>query len=104
MTWQKREDVPDNFEIDFSYKDVSYKKSVELFALKSRYNTDCLMEALRWLDKKDRFSPRLLQDIAKLEGCSEAEVFEREFKIDIDRREHNLYRKMKEDLLEITPW
>lgn len=58
MTWQKREDVPDNFEIDFSYKDVSYKKSVELFALKSRYNTDCLMEALRWLDKKDRFSPR----------------------------------------------
>ena len=62
------------------------------------------MEALRRLDKKDRFSPRLLQDIAKLEGCSEAEVFEREFKIDIGRREHNLYRKMKEDLLEITPW
>ena len=39
-----------------------------------------------------------------LEGCSEDAICEREFKIDIDRKEHNLYRKMKEDPIGITPW
>lgn len=104
IAWKKREDIPDNFEIDFIYKDATYKKSVDLFGLKSRYNTDCLMEALRWLDKKDRFTPKMLHDYADLEGCSEDAICEREFKIDIDRKEHNLYRKMKEDLIGITPW
>mgnify|MGYP000845743009 FL=1 len=104
IAWKKREDIPDNFEIDFVYKDATYKKSVDLFGLKSRYNTDCLMEALRWLDKKDRFTPKMLHDYANLEGCSEDAICEREFKIDIDRKEHNLYRKMKEDLIGITPW
>lgn len=104
MVWKKREDIPDNFEIDFTYKDATYKKSVDLFGLKSRYNTDCLMEALRWLDKKDRFTPKMLHDYANLEGCSEDEIYEREFKIEIDRKEHNLYRKMKEDLIGLTVW
>lgn len=69
IAWKKREDIPDNFEIDFVYKDATYKKSVDLFGLKSRYNTDCLMEALRWLDKKTDSHLRCYMTMQILKGA-----------------------------------
>lgn len=104
VSWKRREDNPQNFEIDFVYKDADYQKSVDLFGLKSRYNNDCLMDALRLLDKKDRFTPVMLKSYAELEGCSEAEIYEREFLIDTYRKEHKRYRKIREDLLGLTKW
>ena len=98
----KREDHPDHYEIDFRYKDTSYSKFTELFGLKSRYQEDCLKKALQLLDKKDRFTPKMLSDLANLYKKTPEEVYEDEFRVETDRREHEIYRKMKEDLMGLT--
>lgn len=99
-----REQSPNDYEIDFLYKDIRYEKSVQLFALKARYNTNFLMEALRWLDKKDRMTNVMLEAYAKLEQVTPEEIYNREFRIEIDRNENNPLRKLKEDLIGETPW
>lgn len=95
---------PNDYEIDFIYKDIRYKKTVNLFALKERYNTCHLMEALRWLDNKDRMNDVMLGAYAKIEQVTPEEIYNRVFRIDIDRKENNPLRKMKEDLIGETPW
>lgn len=98
----KREDHPEHYEIDFRYKDTSYSKFTELFGLKSRYKKDCLKNALQLLDKKDRLTPTMLSDLAKLYKKTPEEVYEDEFRVETDRKEHEKYRKMKEDLMGLT--
>lgn len=98
----KREDHPDHYEIDFRYKDTSYSKFTELFGLKSRYQKDCLKKALRLLDKMDKYTPKMLSDLASLFHMTPEEVYEDEFHVETDRREHEIYRKMKEDLMGLT--
>ena len=72
----KREDNPNNYEIDFYYKDRVYERSVELFGLKERYNNDYLMDALRLLDAKDRLTPKSVADAAAIFGMTSEEYFE----------------------------
>lgn len=98
----KREDNPNNYEIDFYYKDRVYERSVELFGLKERYNNDYLMDALRLLDAKDRLTPKSVADAAAIFGMTNEEYFETQFHIAVFRNEHKPLRKIREDLLEIT--
>lgn len=95
------------YEIDFDYKDITYKKSVELFGLKSRYNEDFLLEALRYLDLKDKYTPVYIRNLAERSGGRSyeevyEEIYEEHFKISFDRMNHSPYRKAKEDILGIT--
>ena len=62
------------------------------------------MEALRWLDNKDRMNDVMLGAYAKIEQVTPEEIYNRVFRIDIDRKENNPLRKMKEDLIGETPW
>ena len=98
----KREDNPNNYEIDFYYKDRVYERSVELFGLKERYNNDYLMDALRLLDAKDRLTPKSVADAAAIFGMTNEEFFETQFRIAVFRNEHKPLRKIREDLLGIT--
>lgn len=98
----KREDNPDNYEIAFSYKDRIYERTVDLFGLKERYNNDYLTDALRLLDDKDRLTPKALADAAKIFNMTSKEYFETQFKISVYRTEHKPFRKIREDLLDIT--
>lgn len=98
----KREDKPDNYEIDFYYKDRVYERSVELFGLKERYNNDYLMDALRLLDAKDRLTPKSVADAAAIFGMTSEEYLETQFHVAASRKEHKPFRKIREDLLEIT--
>lgn len=91
------------YELDIEYyKDTTYAKSVNLFELKDRYNTDFLHEALRYLDLKDKYTNRQILDMAKIFGKTYDEVYEDIFKIKFDQTHHSLYRKAKEDILGIT--
>ena len=90
----KREDKPYNYEIDFYYKDRVYERSVELFGLKERYNTDYLMDALRLLDAKDRLTPKSVADAAAIFGMTSEEYFENQFHVEVFRNEHKPFRKI----------
>lgn len=98
----KRENNPNNYEIDFYYQDKVYKHSVKLFGLKERYNTDYLMDALRLLDAKDRLTPKSVADAAAIFGMTSEEYFENQFHVEVFRNEHKPFRKIREDLLGIT--
>lgn len=98
----KREEHSDHYEIDFRYKDISYSKFIELFGLKSRYQKDCLKKALRLLDDIDKYTPKMLSDMANIYKNTPEEVYEDVFHVETDRREHEIYRKMKEDLMGLT--
>lgn len=98
----KREDKPDNYEIDFYYKDRVYERSVELFGLKERYNNDYLTDALRLLDAKDRLTSKSVADAAAIFGMTSEEYFETQFHVVVSQKEHKPFRKIREDLLGIT--
>lgn len=98
----KREEHPDHYEIDFRYKDISYSKFIELFGLKSRYQKDCLKKALRLLDNIDKYTKKMVSDLADIYKNTPEEVYEDVFHVETDRREHEIYRKMKEDLMGLT--
>lgn len=93
---------PEHYEIDFYYKDKIYQKSVVLFGLKGRYNTDYLLKALRLLDKLERYPKKMLDDVSNLMVAIKDEEFLKEFDIDIARRGHETYLKIREDLLGLT--
>ena len=44
----------------------------------------------------------MLSDLANLYKKTPEEVYEDEFRVETDRREHEIYRKMKEDLMGLT--
>lgn len=98
----KRTDHPEHYEIDFYYKDRTYEKSVILFGLKGLYNEDYLLNSLRLLDKLDRYPKKMMDDVSNLMVAIKDEEFLESFDIDIARRSHEPYLKIREDLLGLT--
>lgn len=93
---------PSHYYIDFEYIDKTYAKSVDLFALKERYNNDFLQEALKYLDMLNKYTPQYINAIAALSHQSYDEVYEEQFRVKFDRTNHSPYKKAKEDILGIS--
>ena len=96
-----RHNHPNHYYIDFKCVDKTYAKSIELFALKVRYNNDFLQEALRYLDLQDQYTPVVINSMAKLLNTTYDDIYEDKFRIAFDRKNHSPYRKAKEDILGI---
>ena len=96
--------TPKEYRIDMIYHDDSFKKSVNLFRLKQRYNYHKVF-ALRLLDLKERYSTGSIKMISNLlQGTestryTEQQIYEDIFGEEYSRVGHRCFNKLKMDIL-----
>ena len=101
-TYKDRKDHSDDYEVDFTYEDTDYQKSVDLFELKSRYNTEYRKEILGWADDRDFYQEVQIIAMAQSLGITYDEMYERIFHLKQSKEDHWLKDKARRDILTYT--
>lgn len=90
----------DDFEIDFIIKENVYKKSIDLFELKQRYNNKLeKIELLNWRDKRYKYPNSVIQQMAKLLDIPFDEMFENMFELNLRRDLHSPMEKARREVM-----
>lgn len=92
----------DDYEVDFDIIDKVYCKSVDLFELKSRYNTDHKGELLQWADERNDNTEQRIKDMADVMGITPEDMYERIFHLKASHDEHRLMDKARRDIVTYT--
>lgn len=91
---------PDDYEIDFNIRDNIYKKSIDFFELKSRYNTAITkIELLQWRDKRRCNPDNIIQQFADIKKITFKEAFEEMFSLDLRKRQHYPMEKARREVM-----
>ncbi len=91
---------PDDCEIDFNIRDNIYKKSIDFFELKSRYNTGITkIELLQWRDKRRCNPDNIIQQFADIKKITFKEAFEEMFSLDLRKRQHYPMEKARREVM-----
>lgn len=91
---------PDDYKVSFQVKDVLYQKSIDLFELKSRYNTRVVKsELLKWRELRHNHPDPKVQEFATIRGVSFEEMFEELFNLKLRKREHYPMEKARREVM-----
>ena len=91
---------PDDYEIDFNIRDNIYKKSIDFFELKSRYNTGITkIELLQWRDKRRCNPDNIIKQFADIKKITFKEAFEEMFSLDLRKRQHYPMEKARREVM-----
>lgn len=90
-----------DYEIAFNVRETLYKKSIDLFELKSRYNHgEVKLELLKWREKRRNNPDNKILEYARWRMIPLDEAFEELFEFDLRRREHYPMEKARRDVMQ----
>ena len=90
----------DDYEIDFNITENIYRKSIDLFELKQRYNNEReKLELLRWRDMRRKNPDNIIQQFANIRDITFDEMFEELFQLNVRRKKHNVMEKARREVM-----
>ena len=91
---------PDDYEIDFNVTDKIYRKSIDFFELKSRYNSgNNKIELLKWRDKRRHNPDNIIRQFAEIKKTTFEDVFEEMFELNLRKLQHYPMEKARREII-----
>ena len=91
---------PNDYDVDLYVRKPIYRKSINLFELKPRYNHDKVKtELLKWRDKRRKNPNNIVQQFADIRKITFEEMFEEMFELQLRKQQHYTIEKARRDVM-----